>query len=54
MGKMPTTALKREFFSYVEGFYNRRRRHSSLGDLSPDEFERRWEEEAMLSLPNAS
>ena len=29
-------ALRREFFSYIEGFYNRRRRHSSLGDLSPE------------------
>lgn len=27
-------------FSYVEGFYNPKRRHSSLGYLSPDEFDR--------------
>jgi len=28
-------------FEYLEGFYNRQRRHSSLGYLSPDEYERR-------------
>ena len=27
-------------FEYVEAFYNRVRRHSSLGHLSPEEFER--------------
>jgi putative transposase len=29
-------------FAYLEGFYNRRRRHSALVYLSPEEFERRW------------
>jgi putative transposase len=33
-------------FEYVEGFYNSRRRHSSLGQLSPAEFERRLTEPA--------
>jgi len=28
-------------FEYIEGYYNRSRRHSSLGYLSPAEFERR-------------
>lgn len=29
-----------DIFRYIEGFYNRQRRHSSLGYLSPEEFER--------------
>jgi transposase InsO family protein len=28
-----------EVFEYIEGFYNPRRRHSTLGMLSPVEFE---------------
>ena len=31
-----------DIFAYIEGFYNRLRRHSSLGYLSPEEFERRY------------
>ena len=31
---------KTDIFAYLEGFYNRVRRHSSLGYLSPAEFER--------------
>jgi transposase InsO family protein len=33
-------------FRYIDGFYNRRRRHESLGRISPYEFRRRWEAEA--------
>jgi len=28
-----------EVFSYIEGFYNPRRRHSRLGSLSPADYE---------------
>ena len=31
--------LRTEFFEYIEVFFNRRRRHSTLGFLSPEQFE---------------
>jgi putative transposase len=31
---------KTSIFSYLEGFYNAKRRHSSLGYLSPNDLER--------------
>jgi putative transposase len=31
--------LEMEVFSYLEGFYNTRRRHSRLGNLSPTDYE---------------
>jgi putative transposase len=33
------TQARSEIFEYIELFYNRQRRHSALGYLSPDEFE---------------
>jgi transposase InsO family protein len=33
------TQARSEVFEYIEVFYNRQRRHSALGYLSPDEFE---------------
>jgi putative transposase len=32
-----------ETFSYIEGYYNRVRRHSGLGYSTPNEFEQEWE-----------
>lgn len=37
---------KQSIFEYVEVFYNRRRRHSTLGYLSPSEFEKNWCQQA--------
>ncbi len=34
---------KQDLFKYIEMFYNRQRRHASLGYISPAEFERRYE-----------
>jgi putative transposase len=39
-------------FEYIEGFYNSWRRHSSIGNLCPAEFERRWR--ATLTSSNAA
>lgn len=33
------TQLAAVMFEWIEGFYNPRRRHTSLGNLSPAEFE---------------
>ena len=30
---------RRDIFEFIEIFYNRQRRHSTLGDLSPAQFE---------------
>jgi transposase InsO family protein len=39
-GSWPTRReLSGEVFAYVEAFYNRNRRHSTLGMLSPTQFE---------------
>lgn len=37
-----TSQARSETFSYIEGYYNRVRRHSSLGYRTPDEFEREF------------
>ena len=35
---------RRDLFDYIEVFYNRRRRHSHIGRISPAEFERRMKD----------
>ena len=35
------TEARNEIFGYIEGWYNRRRRHSALNYLTPMEYERR-------------
>ena len=44
------TQARRCTFEYIETFYNRTRRHSTLQYLSPVEFEDRWENLHMLPL----
>jgi putative transposase len=39
-----------ETFSYIEGYYNRVRRHSGLGYKSPEEFERKYYEKLAEAL----
>jgi putative transposase len=43
---------KAELFDYIEVFYNQRRRHSTLGQISPAEFERRRSEDGMDPMEN--
>jgi hypothetical protein len=43
---------KMELFEYIEAFYNQRRRHSTLVQISPAEFERRKNEEGMEAMEN--
>ena len=43
---------KMELFDYIEVFYNQRRRHSTLGQISPAEFERRANEKGVDPMEN--
>jgi putative transposase len=43
---------KMALFDYIEVFYNQRRRHSTLGQISPAAFERRAAEEGMDAMEN--
>ncbi len=44
--KQPSRAAARTaVFEFIEVFYNRQRLHSSIGHISPAEFERRFQKE---------
>ena len=43
---------KRKLFEYIEVFYNQRRRHSTIGQISPAAYERRAHEEGMDAMEN--
>ena len=47
--------LRSSIFEFIEVFYNRQRRHSTLNYLSPAEYERRWQatQEPVEPIPNA-
>jgi transposase InsO family protein len=39
-------------FGFIEGFYNPRRRHSSIGYISPIDFERRYQASRVVTNPH--
>ena len=43
---------KMELFDYIEVFYNQRRRYSTLGQISPAEFEKRTSAQRMDPVEN--
>ena len=45
--------LEMEVFSYIEGFYNPRRRHSRLDNLSPAAYERLLQEQVTQNEASA-
>ncbi len=47
-------AARTAIYEYLEVFYNRRRRHSSLGYLSPTEYERRYQQQHPATLVTAA
>jgi hypothetical protein len=50
IGRLTLDRRKERFHHYIEVFYNQRRRHSTLGQISPAEFERRTNKEGVEHL----
>jgi putative transposase len=46
--------LRTEVFEYIEVFFNRRRRHSTVGYLSPEQFENQKTREIEMTKPTAA
>jgi transposase InsO family protein len=43
---------KQSIFEYIEVFYNRQRRHSTLGYVSPRVYEKQWQQRTGVFLPS--
>jgi len=39
----PRNDARADVFDYIERFYNPKRRHSTLGNLSPNDLKTRWD-----------
>ena len=48
-GLQTKTEARLALFTYIEGWYNPRRRHSALGQISPARFERSYHETSRTS-----
>jgi transposase InsO family protein len=50
--EQPTRCTRADVFDYIERFYNPTRRHSTLGYLSPNDFEQQMLGPRLLLTPN--